>query len=316
MSRKLKITLIVTGAVLIVGFLIYQWRERIVGQFVPEVTRIYSVNLNWKNDSLVGNAALEIKNKSGTPIHIDSLEMEFSLGGVRFLNLKQEVNIDLAPKEYDSLLLDINIPIERFFSFLDSVAEIDSTEMMFSLNIYYNVNGGQLKLPINKAKMVLAPRQVMVQLVDVELKEYNDKQLKAEMFIHVYNPGKLDFSIVDVDYKFNTSGDISTAGSYDKEILIKPGESKTIVLPVSIDIEKPLQTISNVITDNDSYSYTLIITGKVHTESPMVNNMQVILHKEGFFEIRKEDTVKKEDERSKKEIRKEKREEKKEENKK
>ncbi|MFI5171515.1 MAG: hypothetical protein ACHQFW_03950 [Chitinophagales bacterium] len=289
MTRRSKILLTITGVVLIAVFLLYQFREKIVGQFVPEVTRIYYTNLNWTNDSLIGDAALEIRNKSGTPLNIDSLEMQFSLGGVRFINLKQAVGIELAPFEFDTLHLDVNIPITEFFAFLDSVVNIDSTEMAFSLNIYYNTKSGGLKLPIERVKMIAAPRKVMIDIIKVDPGEYNKKILAADIFIYIMNFGRLDFAIEEIEYSFATNGDISTSGKYDKKVVLGPGEQTTVKLPVELEIEKPLKTLANVATDQDIYYYNLQLNGEINCESTIVDKMQVQLNKKGLFEIFEEE---------------------------
>ncbi len=312
MSRRLKIILIVIVVILITGFLLYKWREKIVGQFVPEVTRVYYANLIWEKDSLIGDAALEIRNKSGTQITIDSLELQFSLGGVRFVNLKQEVNIDLEPQEYDSLKINIDIPIKQYFSFLDSVKNIDSTLMAFSLNIYYNTKGGDLKLPIKKEIMIASPKKILVNIEKVEIIEYNDKKLNANVHLFVLNAGKLEFKIEDIKYSFLTSGDISTEGTYEKEVILKPGDETVIILPVQLSIDKPLQTITDVISDNDSYFYEMDITGIIKANSEVVNNMVVKLEKSGVFEVKKasfKDNDYKQDKKQNKEKRKDKKKE-------
>ncbi len=289
--RRGRILLIVFLVIIAALSILYFQRKKIVGKYVPEVTKFYSADLTWKNDSLIGVVAMGIKNKSTSLISIDSINAGIRLDTLTVLNLDQKVDIRLDALESDTLFLNVGLPVKRFMHFVGSLEHQDSVEMFYTLDILYSTKVGSIHLPIKDSMNIVAPRRVQAELVKFEYEKYHEKSIYGNLLVYIYNPGRLNLAIEDIHYTVNTNGDISTEGTYTKEVKLEPGSENIFSIPVEIKVDKPLKTLVNVISDKDTYLYSVTLNGTLKTEADIFNDCSITLHKTGSFEILKSDTA-------------------------
>jgi LEA14-like dessication related protein len=86
--------------------------------------------------------------------------------------------------------------------------------------------------------------------------------------LEIINRGRnIDIQLNNIRYQFQIGSSLSSEGTIDKTVVIKPASTAYMEIPIAIKAEHPLKTAVAIITDNDLMTYTL------HLTANMIENM-------------------------------------------
>ena len=116
--------------------------------------------------------------------------------------------------------------------------------------------------------MYLIPPELKV--LNVERKKYKlkDKVLLADVTLQIINKGRnVDIELHDIEYDLKIKNTLSATGIFKNRISMKPGSTKILIIPISIQLEHPLKTALMVINDNDKMRYELYMKSSIKENS-------------------------------------------------
>jgi LEA14-like dessication related protein len=260
--------LIVIIAILIL-FYFYNPRKAI-DLILPDLSKITYINANVKDDSVHTRIDVIVQNRSPYKLTIDSVYFEIKLNDKQLV--EEHVPVELKQQRYqtDTVQLPVDISRKKLKRILEDLKGIDSTNITANCYVIYNTVFGRMKLKYDKTTHIPVPIPPRIKVVKVERKKYNviDKTLYTAVLLEIINKGKnIDIELRNIRYQLQIGSSLSSEGTIDKTVIIKPASTEQVEIPIDIKAEHPLKTAVAIITDNDLMNYTL------HLTADMIENM-------------------------------------------
>jgi LEA14-like dessication related protein len=285
------ILLIIISAVSIL-FYFYNPRKAI-DLILPDLSQISYINADVKEDSVRTKINVIVQNRSPYKLTIDSVYFEVRLNDKQLV--EELVPIELKQLRYqtDTVELPIDISRKKLKGILANLKDVDSTDISANCYVVYNTVFGHVKLRYNKISHIPVPIPPKIKVVKVERKQYSviDKTLYATVQLEIINKGKnIDIQLSNIRYQFQVENSLSSEGTIDKIVTVKPASTEYLEILIAIKVERPLKTAIAIITDNDRMNYSL------HLTADMIENMtnkinrepiQTEINANGILELKK-----------------------------
>lgn len=294
-SKGFKIFLIIFLFILVaVSVLLYIYNpKKAIYLILPDLSRITYIIADVKKDSVQTKIDVIVQNKSPYKLTIDSACFEIFLHDQ--LLLKELIPVNLKQKRYqvDTIQLPVDLSRKKLKQILEGLKGSDSTDLKANSYVVYNTIFGRVKLSYDKVVRISVPVPPKIKVLKVERKKYNvtEKMLSATILLEIINAGpNIDLQLYDIQYRLEIENELSSEGTIDKMVTIKPKSTETIEIPVDIRVEHPLKTIVAILTDKDQMNYTLHLQGKMIEK--MVDHVKqapipVEINASGKLELRK-----------------------------
>ncbi|HET6226875.1 MAG TPA: LEA type 2 family protein [Bacteroidia bacterium] len=296
-SKVLKFFLIFIGIIIILGAVLFYFfnPKKAIELILPDLSKVTFINANIINgDSIHSKADIIVQNKSPYKLSIDSVFFRVELNKKQLI--EEHVPMDLKQERYqvDTVVLPIDLSRKKLKEILSKLKSVDSTDLDVYCYVVYNTIFGNMKLKYNKTIRIPTPIPPQIKVVKVERKRFNllDKMLEANIQLEIINRGKnINLQLQNIRYKLEV-GDhsLSSEGTIDKTVTIKPESTSYLEIPVEIKVEQPLKTIAKILTDNDKTDYILHL--KANMTEHMVNKststpIPIEIEAEGNLELKK-----------------------------
>lgn len=271
-SKPFKIILVIIIILAVIaGVLLYFYNpKKAIDLILPDLSRITYINANVKNDSVRTKVDVIVQNKSPYKLTIDSVYFQVELNGEELLEELVPVNLEQRRYQVDTVELPIDISRKKLKGILAELKGKDSTDIKANCYIKYNTIFGKVKLKYDKTTKIPVPIPPQIKVLKVERKKYNvtEKMLYATIQLEIINKGRnIDIQLYNVNYQMQVENSLSTEGTIDKKITIKPRSTEVVEIPIEIKVEHPLKTVVAILTNNDKMNYTL------HIQAMMIENM-------------------------------------------
>ena len=268
-SRRIKYVPFLIGIVILAGSIFYYYnnRKKAVELLLPDLSKITFLNASIKNgDTIHSKASVVVQNKSPYKLTIDSLYFKVELNKKKLIEEFVLLNLRQEKHQVDTIQLPIDLSRKKLKAILDELNEVDSTDLNIDCALLYDTFLGHVKLKYDKEMHIPVPIPPRVKVVQVEQKKFNtfDKALQTIIHLEIINKGKnIDLQLQHVQYSLQVENSLSSNGTIDKIIDIKPESTSYLEIPVEIEIDRPLKTIVDVLTNNDKKNYLLHLKGEI-----------------------------------------------------
>ncbi len=265
-SKTVKIVVIILVIIILaVLTLFYVYNpKKAVNLILPDLSKITYINAFVQKDSVETKVDVIVQNKSPYKLTIDSVYFEVKLNDKQLIQELVPVELEQFRYQTDTIELPINLSRKKLKSILEGLKGTDSTTITANCYVVYNTIFGHVKLKYNKTLPIPVPIPPKIKVVKVERKKYSlrDKTLYTVIQLEIINKGKnIDVQLKNIHYHLQIENSISTEGTIDKTVLIKPSSTASLEIPVAIELAHPLKTAIAILTDNDQMHYTLHLTG-------------------------------------------------------
>jgi LEA14-like dessication related protein len=258
------ILLIVIVAVFVL-FYFYNPRKAI-NLILPDLSQITYINAAVKGDSVHTKIDVIVQNKSPYKLTIDSVYFEIKLDDKQLVEELVPVELKQLRYQIDTVELPVDISRKKLKRILDNLKNVDSTDIAANCYVVYNTVFGHVKLRYDKTTHIPVPIPPQIKVVKVQRKKYSviDKTLYAVIQLEIINKGKnIDIQLSNIRYQFQVENSLTSEGTIDKTVAVKPASTKYLEIPIAIKVEQPLKTAVAIITDNDRMNYTFHLTADV-----------------------------------------------------
>lgn len=272
LSKGVKIFLgIILLIVIASGVLIYIYNpKKAIDLILPDLSSINYIYANVKNDTVRTKIDIIVQNKSPYKLTIDSVYFEINLNEEQLIEERIAVNLKQERYQVDTVRLPVDFPKKKFKGILANLKGVDSTHLNANCYIIYNTIFGRVKLKYDKLVKIPVPIPPQIKVIKVERKKYSitEKTLFTNVQFEIINMGRnIDLQLTHIHYKLKVENSLSSEGTIDKKVNIRPQSTVTVEIPIEIKVERPLKTVLAILTDNDRMNYTL------HLQAMMIENM-------------------------------------------
>jgi LEA14-like dessication related protein len=271
-SIAVKILLIVLLIIIIsILILFYFYNPRkAIDLVLPDLSKVTYINADVKEDSVRTKINVIVQNKSPYKLTIDSVYFEIKLNDKQLVEERVPVQLKQERYQIDTVQLPVDMSRKKLKEILESLKGVDSTRITANSYVIYNTIFGRVKLKYDKTTYVPVPIPPKIKVIKVERKKYSvvDKMLYATIQLEIINRGEnIDIQLSNIRYQFQVENSLSSEGTIDKTVIVKPASTEYLEIPIAIRIEHPIKTAVAIITDNDRMHYTL------HLTADMIENM-------------------------------------------
>ncbi|MES2629863.1 MAG: LEA type 2 family protein [Bacteroidota bacterium] len=274
-----------------VGFYFFFNPKKALDLAVPQFDKIGHLSGKIENDKIILNTSVILTNKSPYTLDIDTLSVELKLGGKTLLKDTKTNIVDIRKGVTKEIPVVLTLDFKNIQKIIRGLQDQDSTDLELSINADYNTFLGHVSIPFTTTKRVAVPIPPKLKVVKLERKgfSFKDKIMDADVYLEVTNRGRLDMNIKELQYDIQLQDKlIESHGTYDKTITIRPGDKKTVVIPLKIRIEKPLKVYLMILRDKDVVPYTLKLKATVDENMLLKQTAPVEFFKEGVMELKKD----------------------------
>lgn len=289
-------TILVSLAIIIIAILLllYFYNPRkAIDLILPDLSKITSINADVKEDSVRTKINVIVQNKSPYKLTIDSVYFDVRLNDQQLVEELVPVELEQLRYQTDTVELPVEISRKKLKNILEHLRGVDSTDISTNCYVIYNTVFGRVKLKYDKTTHIPVPIPPKIKVVKVERKKYSlvDKTLYATIQLEIINKGRnIDIQLSNVHYQFQVGNSLSSEGTIDKTVVVKPSSTEYLEIPIAIKVEHPLKTAVAIITDNDIMNYSLHLTAEM-IEKMTDNVKQEPIHTEvnatGVLELKK-----------------------------
>jgi len=268
--------------------LIYFFRARIVGHFIPKVKQIGEINIHIRNNNSIISSKLLVINKSFLKIKIDSIKYKVSLHEKTYLESKKYIGIQLNKNETDTIDFSLDIPYKTIMADLKAERKNqDSTTYSVHVSLVYSTIFGKIEIPIEKSAKFKIPEPPEIIIEDIAYKKIRFKYILAEAKIKIVNHSNLNLFVKTIDYSMIIVKQGHLEGSLGGPINIAPKSTSFVYLPIEIGMENLGITVYKVIMNKDKFNYTLHINALLQVTNPMQESFHINITREGVMELLK-----------------------------
>lgn len=277
-------------AVCTTGLIFYFNPKKALKFVFPDLDQISLVKAKIKNDTAYIKVNAILQNKSFYTLNIDTLFYQIKLADT--LIFTQTTALNLRQKKYqtDNVELPLKLPIKTIMRTIRSLQKQDSTEIESKVYIVYNTIVGHTKVPLTKVTKIRVPIPPQIKLEKLETKDFSLKKETIEAIAHVkiINRGQLlDLDVHEIHYSLVLGKNlINTNGVFSSPIVIKPGSTTDLTVPVLVHINKPFKVAWKIATNDDKMPYKLKLLAKLD-ENNIYNkdDVPIELEAEGKMEL-------------------------------
>ena len=287
--KKLKFLSITILVILLLGIGVgYIFRRKLIARFVPTIEQTGDIYISIKRDTCYVTTKLVVKNRSFLKIEIDTIRYKVGLLNTTYLQKKDTLNIVLPAYGSDTTVFSLKIPYVDILKDLKLERQKkDSTGYAIDISLSYSTIFGEAKMPIQKSANFKIPRPPELKVEQIKWKKIHLRSIQAVAKIKLINYSKITLSIKDIRYSMKISKQGTLNGLYKKAVTIKPKGTTFIYLPIEIEVKHLGKTLFNILTNKDTYNYSLRIEAYLESISPFRESFQVDITKNGKIELKK-----------------------------
>lgn len=297
-GRKTVFFSLIILILLLIGAYYYFNPKKAMLMVFPNLEGITGIYANIGSDSAHTTVDLVLKNQSPFKLVIDTVYLKVELNNIMLAEQTVAVRLDQEKHQTDTVKFPLNISVKKIRKTIEDLSAVDSTDLKITSYAVYNTFLGKVKMPVERIIRIAVPVPPKIKVLKVERGKFHlrDKQLDATISIEIINKGKnVDIKLTDIHYKLVVKDNFETDGMLQQSIRIKPGSTQVIDIPVVIKIDRPLKTLMNIATDNDTYPYSLYMNCmlkemQIKAEERLI---PVEITNQGKMEIKKEKKDKK-----------------------
>lgn len=234
---------------------------------LPDFSKVEEVDVLISNDTINLNARGVFESESFLPLIVDSLYYQFFIEDSIIYERKKLIDINLVPGENDTVNIDIHVPFQRIRNISKHIQPRDSVLLGVTCQVVYKYFNRRFMLEFTKKGKILTPVPPRIKLLGIKKKKISDwgKNIETEARLLVINDSKkLNIDIKDLKYNIVVGDKIKGAGRYGSIVKLKPRSQQVITIPVSLDVNKPLKVVWQLLFDKDKVNYDLHATAMVN----------------------------------------------------
>ncbi|MFL5762721.1 MAG: LEA type 2 family protein [Bacteroidia bacterium] len=163
----------------------------------------------------------------------------------------------------------------------------DRTTYAIIILVDYSTFLGNNDVLITKSKRLQIPQPPELEIIEIKYNNVHLKSIKAKVKIRVTNNGPIDLHVTGMKYYITLRGQGKVSGRYAPGIDILPYGTTIVDLPVEINPKKISRTLLDVITNNDTYDYSLNVNAVLSLPDQPGQTFHVDLVKTGRIELKK-----------------------------
>lgn len=261
------IVIVLLLAISITGLVFYNNPKKALKFVFPDLAEISLVKAKIKNDTAYLKVDAILQNRSFYTLTIDTLFYQIKLADT--LIFTQTTALNLRQKKYqtDNVELPLKLPIKTIKRTIRGLQKQDSTQIEVKVYVVYNTILGHTKVPLTKVTRIKVPVPPQIKLEKMDMKDFDLKKETIEAVAHVkiINRGQLlDLDVHEIHYSLVLGNNlINTKGVYASSIVIKPGSTTDLTVPVLVHINKPFKVAWKIATNNDKMPYKLKLLAKL-----------------------------------------------------
>jgi hypothetical protein len=277
---------------LLVGVALYFYKNQkaALKLVLPEPKEITLLKAFIRNDTAYMELFTVAENNSPYKLNIDSIYCDFYLAGKKLISEDIKVGLVQEKGQIDTVSIKVRIPIDVTRKTIAGLQDKDSTGLTFDAKVVYNTIFGKRSLSVSKDKRIEVPVPPVFKILATrshDLKLFK-KEVKTDLYLQITNEGKnLDLEIEDMQYKLRIDDQLTTKGKFGRQVNIRPGTVQTLHFPLDFDMQKPLTTIFEVITDTDRVPFYVQVSGYLNFGN--MKRVPTVIEATGYLEIRNED---------------------------
>jgi len=268
---------------------LYIRKQKLLNLILPEVTEITLVKVEIHQDTASIDVYAVVENKAPYPMNIDSIVCDLSLGITKLVSTSQYIGLRQESGEKDTVLFSFDIPISRTREKILSLQGQDSTGIEIQASIVYS----GYKLNLARSKMIEVPVPPQFRVIRTERKDFSflKKEVRVDLFLELINEGKnLSLDIHELHYELTLGDDLKTKGKLGKDVYIRPESSLVLKFPLLFHMDRPLEVVRKVWSDNDRVPFYLELSGYIDVQK--MKHIPIVLITRGKLEIVNEEKKK------------------------
>lgn len=281
---------LVVIALCVTGVVVYLNPKKALKFVFPDLDQISLLKAKIKNDTAYIKVDAILENKSFYTLNIDTLFYQIKLADS--LIFSQTTALELRQKKYqvDNVELPLKLPIKTIMRTIRSLQKQDSTEIESKVYVVYNTIVGHTKIPFTKVTRIRVPIPPQIKLEKMETNNFNlaKETIEATAHVKIINRGQLlDLDVHEIHYSLVLGNNlINSKGVLSTPIVIKPGTTTDLKVPLLVHINKPFKVAWKVATNKDKMPYKLKLTAKLDENSVYnKDDVPVELEAEGRMEL-------------------------------
>jgi LEA14-like dessication related protein len=294
MSKRLKIILIVTVALLGAGFLFFRsMKKRLIRTVVPQVEEVYINNLIIENGVGRAHLILFLENKDVIDYNVKSMDLALNNSSLELMRYKRDSSYVLLAGEKKKFDLEFDIDTKQLMKRIRNLQNQDSTTVTITGDILFDTFFGDYKMNLNKTVKVKVPNPPDISIREVEyvgMRGLDSLDFNIHLAVLNYNPNIL--GIKDVKYRFSSEEYFESHGMLPN---VKLDTSDTVVriVPITVITKRKLELLSKIVLNTDRLEYEIVLDGILLLENENQQELNVSVTKRDTLEIVKKNKQKK-----------------------
>jgi LEA14-like dessication related protein len=264
-----KIFIVILVIICLAGLLalyFYFFPDQAKNILVPEVTRVENVKARVRPDSAFVTLSVLLSNKGLFTINIDSVRLSLFFDSLLILKQQRKVSIRLTPGDSAGYQIPVAVSMKKLFKGIMGVQERDSAMLFTDLDLVYSTVFGKKTLHYEKVSHIPSPRLPTFIVGKPRIVGFKKGRYHIIVPVTMVNNGHMDFKLKGLAYDIDVDGRIQGHGAISDEIDIRPKATISRDLPVEAKISRVPSTILGVLTDHDTYPFTIRLKGNVVNE--------------------------------------------------
>lgn len=275
-------------SVMILSSIIYLFRVKIKKYFIPTVEQIGDINIQVRNDTCYVSSKLTAHNKSFLNIEIDTIKYKVTLFNKIYLQSETYIGVVLNGHSKDTIDFSLKIPYKTIIADLKAERKKgDSASYFIDISLQYSTFLGKAEMPISRTAKIKIPQPPEIEIEEIKYTKIRRKSIIADVKVKITNYNAVDLSIKEMNYSMKIRKQGNIKGELKKQINIKPNGITFVTIPIEISPRNIARTFFNVISNNDTYEYTLNLSAILEATDPIKESFQISLSKNGTMELKK-----------------------------
>jgi LEA14-like dessication related protein len=289
MENKIKrIGSVILISILILSSFVFFFRSKIKNYFIPEIEQTGDIQIIIRNDTCYVSSKITANNKSFLNIEIDTIKYKVSLFNKTYLQSEAFIGIVLHGHSKDTISFSLKIPYKTIIADLKAERRKgDSASYFIDISLQYSTFLGKAEMPISRTAKIKIPQPPEIEIENIKYTKIRRKSIIADVHVKITNYNPVDLTIKDMEYSMKIKKQGNIKGKLSKQINIKPNGITFVTIPIEINPKNIARTFFNVITNKDTYEYTLNLSALIESTDPIKESFPIDLIKNGTMELKK-----------------------------
>jgi LEA14-like dessication related protein len=267
---------------------IYNINSKGTPDYMPEISKIDTLNLTIRYDTAWVNMYAAIYNTLPATIHISQLQVDVLHKNDTIGKTEEKLDIFLTPNANTFAWHTLGLNYGLWEEHVKNNAGQDSMLLNLPVSLMFSLgNLGDQQATLDLSTKIPTPGAPTTMLQRLKLKGFGfGSGLKFMALISIQNANSEGLTIKNINYQVKLENGVNISGKLDETYSIPIGKSE-VQIPVNLSVWEALKLFTRQLFGPSDIDYKLSATAQVHTANPKLNDVFVIFENQDKSNMRR-----------------------------